>query len=274
MSSGLISPPLPDEVMDPSFVMTDEMIEADFAAALAAGGANLTDSLGQPDIGPKGEFSYLGASNIISYVIKTRSGLTPREYLSANVMQQLDIGEDEYGWEQNADGVENAYRGLELAPLQMAKFGQLYLQEGQYKEDDYLVSKGWVEASLTTHAVNPETQAGYGYFFWNMDPSYCAMGFLGQDICFDPNTERVVVQQRDADYENVLEGNLIISPIALDPSLSFGSNSEETVGESPTGSPTKELTQTGSPTATSSAILPTVWQVASFCVALLTVWQV
>lgn len=253
--------------------MTDEMIEADFAAG-QGGGANLTDSLGQPDIGPKGEFSYLGASNIISYVIKTRSGLTPREYLSANVMQQLDIGEDEYGWEQNADGVENAYHGLELAPLQMAKFGQLYLQEGQYKEDDYLVSKSWVEASLTTHAVNPETQAGYGYFFWNMDPSYCAMGFLGQDICFDPNTERVVVQQRDADYENVLDGNLIISPIALDPSLSFGSNSEETVGESPSGSPTKELTQTGSPTATSSAILPTVWQVASFCVALLTVWQV
>ena len=32
MSSGLIDPPLPDEVMDPSFVMTDEMLEADFAA--------------------------------------------------------------------------------------------------------------------------------------------------------------------------------------------------------------------------------------------------
>ena len=279
MSSGLIDPPLPDEVMDPSFVMTDEMLEADFVGG-QVGGANLTHSLGLPNIGTKGEFSYLAASNIMSYVIQTRSGLSPREYLSANVMQKLNIGEDEYGWEQNADGVELGYHGLELTPLQMAKFGQLYLQEGQYKEDNYLVSKSWVEDSLTTHAVNPETQSGYGYLFWNIGPYSCAMGFLGQDICIDPDTERVVVQQRDADYENILAGNYIMTPIALDPSLSFDSSdktiaesptiSEETVAESPTVAPTKGVIQTDCPTsASSSGTSLTVLQMTSLCIALL-----
>ena len=130
-------------------------------------------------------------------------------------------------------------------------------------------------------SLNKKLQkTGYGYLFWNIGPYSCAMGFLGQDICIDPNTERVVVQQRDADYENILAGNYIMTPIALDPSLSFDSSdetvaesptiSEETVAESPTIAPTKGVIQTDGPTsASSSGTSLTVLQMTSLCIALL-----
>jgi hypothetical protein len=40
-------------------------------------------------------------------------------------MGKLGIGEDEYHWDQNLDGVELGGCCLYFTPMQMAKFGQL-----------------------------------------------------------------------------------------------------------------------------------------------------
>ena len=88
------------------------------------------------------------------------------------------------------------------------KNGQLYLQGGRLsdQEGDNLVSQSWVDASFTTttHSIDPITQLGYGYLFWNDDGYgvHCATGFGGQEICIDPHTERIVAQQRDPDFDN------------------------------------------------------------------------
>ena len=102
MTSGLISPPS-------SASESEELI-----SELYLGGSSLQDSLSYPNVGVKGEFSYLGTSNIPSYIIVERSGMTPRQYLAENVMGELGIGEDEYDWQQNFEGVEHGYIGLEL----------------------------------------------------------------------------------------------------------------------------------------------------------------
>jgi len=62
------------------------------------GGSSLSNSLAYPDIGPKGEFSYLPVGNIFSYVVKERTGMSPREYLAQNVMTHLGIIESAYNW--------------------------------------------------------------------------------------------------------------------------------------------------------------------------------
>jgi len=149
MSSGLISPP--NSMSDMTW-----------------GGSSLEDSLSYPNVGVKGEFSYLGVSNIPSYIIKERSGMNPRQYLAENVMDKLGIGEDEYNWQQNLDGVEFGYHGLELTPIQMAKFGQLYLQGGRTNpsNNERLISQEWIDASFTQHATEVTYGMPYGYLFW------------------------------------------------------------------------------------------------------------
>ena len=209
MTSGLISPP-----------------NFDFSW----GGSSLEDSLSYPDIGVKGEFSYLLLSNIPSYIIKERSGMNPREYLATHVMGKLGISEDEYEWQQNDDGMNLGYTGLELTPMQMAKFGQLYLQGGQTSpcNDDRIISQEWIVASFTQHTTDSSTGSSYGYLFWAfpLKPDvYCTFGLGGQAVCIDRELGRVLVQQKDyvIDMQGLLE-HLALASIALDDAVSFRAN--------------------------------------------------
>jgi hypothetical protein len=185
------------------------------------GGSSLSDSLAYPDIGEKGEFAYLSISNILSYVILKLSGKTPGELLAERVMPHLGIQMDDYAWTKNSDGLENAFVGMEVTPKMMVKFGQLYMQKGLAGpyEEQRVVSQAWVEHSFTRHAyaafslermgaVLPifsggqagETDVYYGYLFWG-HPSkpnvFCSSGLGGNDMCIDPDNERIVLQQTD-----------------------------------------------------------------------------
>ena len=52
------------------------------------GGESLQDSLSFPDIGVKGKFDYLISSNIPSYIVIERTGMTPKQYLDSHVMRK------------------------------------------------------------------------------------------------------------------------------------------------------------------------------------------
>ena len=239
MTSGLI-PPEVYSLETMSALPEDEYVAAVQAylddGGVSGGGTSLSHSLAYPAIGPKDEFHYLEGSQILSYVIKERSGMTPREYLAAKVMPALGIKEDEYNWLQNEDGVEFAFHGLEATATQMAKFGQLYLQGGLAKppsgasetsrarsDEGQLVSKDWVEKSLAPYAKDPVFHSEYGYLWWVLAPGlYCTIGMYGQDTCIDFANGRVIAQQRDMNSADIMTGNLaVFTAIASDPTLSF-----------------------------------------------------
>ncbi len=228
MTSGLQNPIIDDP-------------EADAAAVLDggdAGGGTLAGSLAWPTVGEKGLFYYLGVSNILSYVLQERTGMSPREYLAEKVLPSLGMQDSDIDWWQNADGLEYGFHGLELTAKQMAKFGQLYLQGGLSAPDTQLLAPEWVSNSTSVQVeeapvvspVDPSVGfiAKYGYLFWISDGAtigapnagqfYCTIGLGGQDICFDPELDRVSVQQRD--YEDGA-GNLIMAAVAFDKNISF-----------------------------------------------------
>ena len=209
MTSGLLDPP-------------DAPIS--FLLGTNVGGSSLSDSLAYPDIGEKGKFTYVVLSNILSYVIFKLTGMTPGELLAERVMPHLGIKVDDYVWSKNSDGLENAFIGLEVTPTMMVKLGQLYMQKGLAGpyEEQRVVSQRWVEASFTRHsrlypssypvqgyleaampvffAEQGEPDAYYGYFFMG-HPSkpniFCSSGLGGNDLCIDPDSRRVVLQQTD-----------------------------------------------------------------------------
>mmetsp|Transcript_17887 Transcript_17887/g.32391 ORF Transcript_17887/g.32391 Transcript_17887/m.32391 type:complete len:395 (-) Transcript_17887:243-1427(-) len=221
-----------------------------------AGGDTLADSLSFPtEIGESGKFVYNGVLNIISYVILERSGLSPRQYAAQTVFPSLGIVDSEIEWWKNKDGVETAFHGLFLTNKQMAKFGQLYLQNGMAGPENRLMSSTWV--SNSSHAqVDFVTDVGgyplsgsYGYLFWVINGEwidvpdaggfYCALGVGGQDICIHPQLNRVVIQQRD--WEQDLDGNLIAAGVAFDPALSFTDSRVHTSNAFPTSAGTSWL---------------------------------
>ena len=176
--------------------------------------------------------------------------MNPRQYLAENVMDKLGNGEDEYNWQQNLDGVEHGYIGLELTPFQMAKFGQLYLQGGRTNPSNNkrLISQEWIDASFTQHATE-DTFFGmpYGYLFWGhpiKSTAWCALRMGAQNICIDRDLGRVVIQQRDLNFGEMsgdMQGleYLMITTIALNESLSFRAANDGLSSNSPTVSPSK-----------------------------------
>ena len=234
MSSGLVLPPI-DFENPPDYLF-------DVSDGGTAGGSALPDSLNFPDVDEKGVFSYLGVSNIMSYVISERTGMSPREYLAAKVLPALGIQDSDIIWWKNSDGIEYAYHGLGLTSHQMAKFGQLYLQKGYSKPDAPLISSDWVDDSLTPHLSFTTEQlpgvfitAAYGYLFWSGEDyqnNWCAVGAGGQDICINLDLGRVAVQQRDPTLNPLNPANLIIAQVALDPELSFSVKEDPTTTSS------------------------------------------
>ena len=199
------------------------------------GGQSLQGSFSYALLGVKGEFAYLAASQIHSYIIKERTGMTPRQYLAEHLMGKLGIGEDEYDWNQTGDGIEFGVFGLMLTPMQMAKFGQLYLQGGRTNpsNDERLISEKWIDASFTHHStINFSLSFGeerlegkpYGYFFAGLEhPSgstvYCALGFGGNQICVDRDHSRVLIVQRDISGEFPVEFKYL--DLIVDNTVSF-----------------------------------------------------
>jgi CubicO group peptidase (beta-lactamase class C family) len=202
--------------------------------------AELQESLSIPLIGVKGEFSYLVSSQIPSYIIVKLTGMTPRQYLAKHVMRKVGIGEDEYDWRHNDEGVQEGGGAMLLTPMEMAKFGQLYLQGGRTNpsNDERVISQEWIDASFTQHATTDYSSipgvddllgkvngTPHGYLFYGLyeHPSgstvYCAMGSGGQFICVDRDLGRVAVQQMEGQLSSI-DGFKALD-LAFDNTLSF-----------------------------------------------------
>ncbi|QWI50124.1 serine hydrolase domain-containing protein [Bacillus mycoides] len=158
--------------------------------------------------GEVGHFKYSSAgAHLLSAIISCVTGKSSREFANEYLFQSIDMreipnynmkafgfddlfGKDVKGWVHDPDGISTGGWGLTLTVRDMAKFGQLYLNEGIYGRKQIL-SKSWIKESI---AMNPNQ---YGYLWWLRKEdgiySYCAMGDGGNVICCVPERELVVV---------------------------------------------------------------------------------
>jgi CubicO group peptidase (beta-lactamase class C family) len=86
-------------------------------------------------------------------------------YASMRLFQPLGI--QEYKWEYTPQGVPNTAGGLRLRALDLAKYGQLYQNQGQWKGKQ-LLPKAWIQNTFTPyHPLPGRPGEFYGYLFWN-----------------------------------------------------------------------------------------------------------
>ena len=154
--------------------------------------ASTYDLASAPSLSDPGLFYYQDpACHLISHVIYQNTGLTPYYFAEANLFPYLGINDPfwEYGWGYINDGGN----GLWLNLKDMAKLGQLYLQDG-YSGENQILSSDWIEkatSSAVTTGLDP--LSGYGYLFWIPDVqndyfegSFFMMGLGGQNIFLSP----------------------------------------------------------------------------------------
>ncbi|WP_212955341.1 serine hydrolase domain-containing protein [Bacillus sanguinis] len=158
--------------------------------------------------GEIGAFKYSSAgAHLLSVIITSVTGKSAREFANEQLFQPLGMreipnynmkvfgfndifGKDVKGWVHDPNGISTGGWGLTLSVRDMAKFGQMYLNEGIHNGKQIL-SKSWIKESTEMN------QNQYGYLWWLREEdgifSHCAMGDGGNMICCIPGKELVVV---------------------------------------------------------------------------------
>ena len=106
-----------------------------------------------------------GGTNILGDLIHTTSGITLREFARQNLFSRLGITDWEWKAIRNTDLFASG--GLYLRPRDMARIGQLVLNQGVWK-GRRIISKDWIKESIQSRIVPTEfgLGTGYGYQWW------------------------------------------------------------------------------------------------------------
>ena len=139
-----------------------------------------------------------GATYMLSAIIQRVTGTTLLDYLRPRLLDPLDIADAT--WETCPRGINTGGWGLSITTADIARFGQLYLQEGVW-EGRQLLPAGWVAEASAAHSDNsnhpsgnPDWTQGYGYQLWRCrHDAYRGDGAFGQFCVIMPKQEAVLV---------------------------------------------------------------------------------
>lgn len=149
------------------------------------------------------------ASYMLSAIVQKVTGQKVVDYLQTRLFEPLHI--DAPHWDEH-NGVNVGAIGLYVKTEDMAKLGQLYLQNGKWNGEQ-LLPEGWVEEASAKHVPccpaytrpdeiekngytleNNDYVQGYGYQLWRTrHNSYRADGYQGQFIMIFPELDALII---------------------------------------------------------------------------------
>lgn len=124
--------------------------------------------LSEPIVRSPGErFNYSGGDvELIARVIERATQTPLVRYAADNLFGPLGI--EDYEWLEYPSGGPIVASGLRMRPLDVAKLGQLVLQNGRW-EGQQIVSEAWIRESTSVKVPvsgNGICDRQYGYFWW------------------------------------------------------------------------------------------------------------
>nr|HMP43418.1 serine hydrolase [Roseiflexaceae bacterium] len=136
-----------------------------------------------------------GATYMLSAIVQHVTGATLTDYLRPRLFDPLGIN---YAvWESCPRGVNVGGFGLNITTNSIARFGQLYLQDGVWN-GQRLLPEGWVAQASAAHISNgddPQSDwaQGYGFQFWRCrHNAYRGDGAFGQFCLIMPEQDAVL----------------------------------------------------------------------------------
>ena len=135
--------------------------------------------------------------NLLIPIIERSSGMKISDFAEEFLFKPIGI--TDYYWQKDPQGINTGGWGLALTPMEMARFGYLYLKKGNWNGEQ-IIPKDWVEASMTNHIDSSASylaiskDKGYGYLWWGLPfGGFTGHGYGGQFIMVMPEKELVVV---------------------------------------------------------------------------------
>ncbi|WP_221029099.1 serine hydrolase domain-containing protein [Actomonas aquatica] len=135
------------------------------------------------------------ASYVLAAAVEKTTGESLIDYLTPRLFEPLGINTPH--WDQSKDGVAFGGFGMRATTEDIAKLGQLYLQQGEWNAQR-LLPADYVAAATrkqSSNGSNPESDwdQGYGYQFWRCIPGfYRGDGRFGQFCIVMPQYDAVV----------------------------------------------------------------------------------
>ncbi len=155
-------------------------------------------TLSQPmDATPGTKWTYnSGGSALMAEVIRGATGLHVDAYAERELFTPLGIS---HQWKKTPTGHPDTEGGLYLSAPDLAKIGQLYLDDGVWR-GQRILPPGWAREATHRHVdhVNSSPASpGYGYQWWRYDRRgfdvWAGNGFGGQFLVIIPQLRMVAV---------------------------------------------------------------------------------
>jgi CubicO group peptidase (beta-lactamase class C family) len=160
---------------------------------------------------PGTHFVYNSAATyMLSAIVQRLTGQRLVEFLGPRLFEPLGI--ESPTWEISPEGIDAGGWGLAARTVDIARFGQVYVQGGTW-DGRQLVPRAWVDAATSfqvpndsSGSANPDWRQGYGYQFWRCrHDAYRGDGAFGQFCIVLPKHETVVaITSGTADMQAVL----------------------------------------------------------------------
>lgn len=182
----------------PTFLRAEDAV----AAILAGGVSNSTGF----------RYSNSGA-HLLSAILSEATGMSTLEYARTRLFDPIGVDSSpaaeplidpagipaynraDFAWPVDRQGRNNGFGYVKLRARDLARLGQLYLDEGRW-QGEQVVSASWVHDATSPHAKVDAT-TDYGYLWWvdeaDGDPAYAAVGTGGQLIRVIPDRDLVIV---------------------------------------------------------------------------------
>ncbi len=135
------------------------------------------------------------ATYMLAAIVEKLTGESLLDYLSPRLFVPLGITDPT--WEKSPQGICTGGYGLSIRTEDIAKFGQLYLQRGNWNGQQ-LIEADWVAAASSVQVSNgtdpnSEWAQGYGYQFWRcLHDAYRGDGAFGQYCVVMPGQDAVI----------------------------------------------------------------------------------
>ncbi len=135
--------------------------------------------------------------NLLMAILQKTSGMKNSDFADKFLFKPIGI--TNYYWRTDPQGDYLGGFGLALTPMDMARFGYLYLKKGNWNGKQ-IIPADWVEISMSNNidtSMCPfaiSTNKGYGFLWWGLQfGGFTAMGAGGQFIMVMPENDMVVV---------------------------------------------------------------------------------
>lgn len=189
---------------------------------------------------PGTRFEYCnGGSYLLSAIVQQVTGMTSLEFARQNLFDPLGI--TEVDWPASPQGINIGWGDMNLTPHDMAKFGYLYLNQGNW-DGQQILTADFIEESTSAQISADTLSDSYGYQWWFDDNGYyMALGYAGQFIFVVPEHNMVVVFTSGLAPEDFFIPEILLNEFILPAADSSNSLPEN----SPATTQLAEITQAG-----------------------------